>query len=73
MRHSFLAISLPLLLLTHASHGLFLAARLPTTLNVPGLLGDRGVLEFAEDVWLDYEHPDNAITVSFPMVLALGP
>lgn len=38
------------------------AARLPTTLNVPGLLGDRGVLEFAEDVWLDYEHPDNAIT-----------
>jgi hypothetical protein len=39
---------------------------------VPGLLGDRGVLEFAEDVWLDYEHPDNAITVSFSLVLALG-
>jgi hypothetical protein len=30
---------------------------------VPGLLGDRGVLEYAEDVWLDYTHPDNPITV----------
>ncbi len=69
--HSLLSLP-PSAFNSHFLHGLFLAARLPTTLNVPGLLGDRGVLEFAEDVWLDYEHPDNAITVSFSMVLSLG-
>lgn len=40
-----------------------IAARLPTNLNAPGLLGDRGVLEYAEDVWINLAHPQHIISV----------